>query len=93
MSASDAESTQAFAAASSSSAGTTSSTSPADFAFFGSESLPSSRKGAAAITPILRTSRVVPPAPGKMPTMISGRPILAFGLSAAKMRWQASGIS
>ena len=37
--------------------------------------------------------RVVPPAPGKMPTLISGRPILALGLSAAMMRWQASGIS
>ena len=43
-----------------------------------------------AETPV---KRVVPPAPGKMPTMISGRPILAFGLSAAMMRWQASGSS
>ena len=93
MSASVAWSTHAFAADSSSSAGTTSSISPAVFAFFGSFSLPSSRNGAAAITPIFRTSRVVPPMPGKMPTMISGSPIFAFGLSAAKIRWHASGIS
>ncbi len=72
---------------------TTSSIRPAALAVAGSDSLPSSRNGAAAIAPSLRTSRVVPPAPGKMPTMISGRPILALGLSAAKMRWQASGIS
>ena len=40
------------------------------------------------MTPSIRIRRVVPPAPGKMPTRISGRPILAFGLSAAKRRWQ-----
>ena len=28
----------------------------------------------------MRTRRVVPPAPGKMPMRISGRPTLAFGL-------------
>ena len=80
------ESTHSRALSSSSSAGTTSSTTPADLAFFGSFSLPSSRSGEADIAPSLRASRVVPPAPGKMPTMISGRPILAFALSAAKMR-------
>ena len=45
------------------------------------------------MAPSLRTSRVVPPPPGKMPTRISGRPILAFGSSFTKVRWQASGIS
>src|SRR6056297_2168414 len=87
------ESTHSRAFSISWSAGTTSSTTPADLAFFGSFSLPSSSSGEADIAPSLRTSRVVPPAPGKMPTMISGRPIFALGLSAAKIRWQASGIS
>src|SRR6056297_2786992 len=87
------DSTHSRALSSNSSAGTTSSTTPAVLAFLGSFSLPSSSSGAAAIAPSLRASRVVPPAPGKMPTMISGRPILALGLSAAKIRWQASGIS
>jgi len=45
------------------------------------------------MAPNLRTNRVVPPAPGKMPTMISGRPIFALGLLAAKMRCVANGIS
>ena len=45
------------------------------------------------MAPSLRTSRVVPPPPGKMPTRISGRPILALGSSRTKMRWQQSGIS
>ncbi len=85
------ERTHSTAAASGSS--TTSSIRPADFALRGSESLPSRRKGEAAMAPILRASRVVPPMPGKMPTRISGRPILALGSSAQKMRWQASGIS
>ncbi len=59
----------------------------------GASIFPSSRKGAAAMAPSLRVRRVVPPAPGKMPIRISGRPMRAFGLSAAKMRWQASGSS
>jgi hypothetical protein len=66
---------------------------PAALAFFGPFSLPSSSSGLAAMAPSLRTSRVVPPAPGKMPIWISGRPILADPLSAAKMRWQAKGSS
>ena len=66
---------------------------PADFAFAGASNLPSSRNGDAAMAPILRTKRVVPPAPGKMPTMISGRPTFALGLSAQKMRCVASGSS
>ena len=41
----------------------------------------------------MRTSRVVPPEPGNRPTRISGRPILALGLSAAMRWWQASPIS
>ena len=87
------DSTHSLARASNSPAGTTSSITPAALAFTGSFSLPSSNKGEAAIAPNLRTNRVVPPAPGKIPTRISGRPILALGLSAAKIRWQASGIS
>ena len=58
---------------------------PAAKALAGVLNLPFSRNGLAAKTPILRTKRVVPPAPGKIPTLISGRPILAFGLSMAMM--------
>ena len=91
MSASLAFSTQSFAAATGSA--TTSSIRPADFAAAGATILPSSKKGDAAIAPSLRARRVVPPAPGKIPTMISGRPIRALGLSATKMRCVASGSS
>ena len=55
--------------------------------------MPSKRKGLAPIAPIFRTNRVVPPAPGKIPTLISGRPIFALELFAAIIWWQASGIS
>ena len=37
--------------------------------------------------------RLCRPCPGKMPTMISGRPYFALGFSAAKMRCVASGSS
>ncbi len=60
---------------------------------FGVRELAFQQEGGGAMAPSLRASRVVPPAPGKMPTMISGRPILAFGLSAAMMRWHDSGSS
>ncbi len=85
--------THAFAAARSASGATTSSTTPAAFAAAGASILPSRRRGADGIGPIMRTRRVVPPAPGKMPMRISGRPILARGVSAMKRRWQASAIS
>ena len=67
------------AAARRSSGGTTSSIRPAALAAAGASILPSSRRGAAAIRPSMRTRRVVPPAPGKMPMRISGRPMRAFG--------------
>mmetsp|Transcript_28960 Transcript_28960/g.55424 ORF Transcript_28960/g.55424 Transcript_28960/m.55424 type:complete len:253 (+) Transcript_28960:1737-2495(+) len=91
MSLSVALSTHSVAAVTGSS--TTSWMMPAALAFLGSTILPCSRNGEAAMAPIMRMKRVVPPMPGKIPTMISGRPILAFGLSAAKMRWVASGNS
>ena len=73
---------------------TTSSIRPAALAAAGASILPSRSRGAAAIGPIIRTRRVVPPAPGKMPIRISGRPIFApSGVSAMKRRWQASAIS
>ena len=74
-------------------AGTTSSIRPAALAAAGASILPSSRRGAAAMTPSMRTRRVVPPAPGKMPMRISGRPTRALGVSAMKRRWQARPIS
>ena len=91
MSASLAFSTQSRAAATGSS--TTSSITPAALDLSGDSILPSSNSDDAPSRPSLRTRRVVPPAPGKMPTMISGRPILALGLLAAKMRCVARGSS
>ena len=66
---------------------------PAALALAGLFDLPSSSSGAAAMAPSFHDRRVVPPAPGKMPTLISGRPICARGLSAAKMRWHDNGSS
>ncbi len=42
---------------------------------------------------IRRATRWVPPAPGKSPTLTSGRPSLVFGLSAATLWWQDSASS
>mmetsp|Transcript_18489 Transcript_18489/g.30183 ORF Transcript_18489/g.30183 Transcript_18489/m.30183 type:complete len:231 (+) Transcript_18489:3070-3762(+) len=66
---------------------------PARLAASGALSLPSSRKGEAPIAPSIRVRRVVPPAPGKMPTRISGRPRRALGLLATKVRCVARGSS
>ncbi len=66
---------------------------PADFILEGDNNFPSNRNGAAFIAPSFLTNRVAPPAPGKMPTKISGRPILAFLLSTANILWQANGNS
>ena len=71
----------------------TSSISPADFALIGSKVFPSSRNSDAPNIPNFRTNLVVPPAPGKIPTLISGKPIFALSLFAAKIRWVQSGIS
>ena len=71
----------------------TSSISPAAFALTGSTVFPSSRNSDAPKIPNFRTNLVVPPAPGKIPNLISGNPIFALSLLAAKIRWVHSGIS
>ena len=60
----------------------TSSIIPAVWAFPGVTVFPSKRYVEAAIAPSFLTNRVVPPAPGKRPTRISGNPIFAFELFA-----------
>ena len=71
----------------------TSSIIPDDFALIGSTVFPSSKNSDAPNIPNFLTNLVVPPAPGKIPTLISGNPIFALLLFAAKMRWVQSGIS
>ena len=54
---------------------------------------PLSRNCSASAVAIMRGMRCVPPAPGKSPTLISGRPSRVFGLSAATRWWQESASS
>ena len=86
QSASVASSTHAFARESKSLSSVSSSITPANFIFEGGSILPSNKNGAAFIAPSFLTKRVVPPAPGKIPTKISGKPIFDFSLSMAKIR-------
>ena len=81
-----ASSTHAFALESKLLSSVSSSTIPADFIFEGESILPSNKNGAAFMAPNFLTKRVVPPAPGKIPTKISGKPIFDFSLSIAKIR-------
>ncbi len=73
-----------FATSSRSAAGTTSSTRPALFARFASRTLPARMTSRAPARPIIRGRRVVPPHAGRIPSLISGRPICVFGESDAR---------
>ena len=75
------------------SAGTMASSMPASSAAAALILRPSTISGSAARAPIIRGRRWVPPPPGSRPTVTSGWPNSAFGLSAAMRRWQARAIS
>ena len=74
---------QFFAALTRSAAGTTLSTSFMVLARSSRIWSPLSRNWSASAVAIMRAMRCVPPAPGKSPTLISGRPRRVFGLSDA----------
>ena len=79
-----------FAAASSASGRTTSSISPVFFAFFGGSALPMRISGSALRIPMSCGMRTVPPQPGRMPTLVSGRPMLIEPSSAETRQVHAS---
>ncbi len=73
--------------------GTTSSTKPARFARFASSVLPPRMTSSAAGSPAMRGSREQPPHAGRMPSLISGKPIWVFFESDASRQSIASAVS